>query len=316
VGDSTDDGDVLVFLARSIRDVAVGPVKSDAKWSLLSPELEAGNRSAAWKGDDRLFMVSERDLQPTAVLHDVALGAATAMDEIAAPVRRLSTTRGGTLVAIVDAHAGEPAALLVLTRSAARPQMVPDSSELARTAVDLRCEAADRCVILSDTAEGLRFHTLELPGMELASRGPCPPSHGCTVGTFSPSADATRVLVPTRDYKRLEWLAVDTGDVLAQAPVAPPGHEVGSATPIPGTDDVIATLTLDSSAVSTLPLYSLARLSPTAPPQILWRTAATYLRRPVLSPDGTHVALDAATFHTEAVLVEGAAQCRELPMPE
>jgi hypothetical protein len=124
------------------------------------------------------------------------------------------------------------------------------------------------------------------------------------------------VLVPTRDYKRLEWLAIDTGEVLEQGPIAPPGHEVGSATAIPGTNDVIATMTLDSSAVSTLPLYTLARLSTTEPPQTLWRTAATYLRRPVLSPDGTHVVLDAATFHTEAVLVEGAAQCRELPMPK
>jgi hypothetical protein len=194
--------------------------------------------------------------------------------------------------------------------------MVPGSSTLARGTVDLRCEAAMRCVILGDAGSGLRFHTLELATLELTERGPCPPSHGCTDGTFAPSADASRVLVPTRDYKRVQWLAVDNGEVVAQGPIAPPGHEVGSATPIAGTNDVIATMTLDSSAVSTLPLYSLARLSPTDPPVILWRSAATYLRRPVLSPDGTRVALDAATFHTEAVLLEGTAQCRELPMPD
>jgi len=316
LGDSTDDGEVLAFVARSIRDVAVGPVRSDASWSLLSPELEAGNRSAAWTGADRLAMVSERDLQPTAVLHELALGAASAIEGVAAPVRRLSTTRDGTLVAIVEPHAGAPAALWVLPPGAGKPQLVPESNELARGALDLRCEAENRCVALSEVDDALRFHVLELPTLALSARGPCPPSHGCTVGTFAPSADGTRVLVPTRDYKRLEWLAVDSGEVLAQAPVAPPGHEVGSAAPIPGTDDVIATLTLDSSAVSTLPLYTLARLSPTEPPQVLWRTAATYLRRPVLSPDGTRVALDAATFHTEAVLIEGAQGCRDLPLPE
>jgi tRNA A-37 threonylcarbamoyl transferase component Bud32 len=316
LGDATDDGNVLVFVARSIRDVAVGPVRSDASWSLLSPELEAGNRSASWLRGDRLALVSERDLQPTAVFHDLASGVSTTTDAITAPVRRVSTASDGTLVAIVEAHGSEPAAIVVMPPGGGRPQLVADASAVAAKAIDLRCESAMRCVVLTDAEDGQRFHVLELPGLELGARGPCPPSHGCTAGTFAPSSDATRVLVPTRDYKRLEWLAVDTGEVLAQGPVAPPGHEVGSGTPIPGSNDVIATMTLDSSAVSTLPLYSLARLSPDAPPQILWRTEATYLRRPVLSPDSTRVALDAATFHTEAVLVEGANRCRELPMPE
>jgi hypothetical protein len=169
-------------------------------------------------------------------------------------------------------------------------------------------------VILSDAGDGLRFHTLELRTLELVARAKCPASHGSTSGTFAPSADASRVLVPTRGYKRLEWLAIDTGEVLAQGPAGPAGYEVGSAAPIPGTSDVIATMTLDGSARSTLPSYVLARLSPTDPPTTLWTSATTYFRRPVLSPDGTRVALDGATFHTEAVLVEGAQRCRGLPM--
>jgi hypothetical protein len=59
----------------------------------------------------------------------------------------------------------------------------------------------------------------------------------------------------------------------------------------------------------------LARLSKREPPQVLWRTPATYLRRPVLDSDGSRVAVDAATFHTEAILLEGARHCRDLPVP-
>ncbi len=314
--DATDDGTVLVRMARSIRDVAVGPTWENAQWSLASPELEAMNRSAAWLGEGRIAMVSESDLRPTAVMQELASGDVEPVAAIAAPVRRLSTAHDGTLVAIVEAAGAEPPAVVVLPQGATVPRVVPDSTDVAKIAVDVRCDGARACVIVSETAEGAQFHTLTLPTGELVAQGRCPASHSCTTGTFAPSPDATRVLVPTRDFKRLEWLTTATGEVAAPAPAAPPGYEVGSAVAIPGTDDVIATMTLDSSARSSLPTYVIARLSPTEPPRTLWTSTATYFRRPVSSPDGSRVALDAATFHTEAVLIEGSDGCRTLRPPE
>jgi len=261
-------------------------------------------------------MVSEGDLRPAAVTLELAGAKVEPVAAISAPVRRLSTAKDGTIVAIIDAAGAEAPALVVLPQGATVPRVVPGSTDIARIAVDVRCDGASACVIVTETVDGAQFHTLTLPAGELVARGRCPASHSCTTGTFAPSSDATRVLVPTRDFKRLEWLTTATGEVAASAPAAPPGYEVGSAVAVPGTEDVIATMTLDSSAKSSSPTYVLARLSPTEPPRTLWTSTATYFRRPVSSPDGTRIALDAATFHTEAVLIEGSQTCKTLPLPE
>jgi len=310
LAEAADDGALLVTMARQIRDVGIAPIAPGGPpLRRLSPEIEAEYRGPAWIDEGTIATYSERDLRPTAAIHDIESGTVSTLDRLAAPLRRIAVARDRTIVAIVDPHDSERAAVVVLPDGGA-PVVVPDSDVVARGARDLRCDAGMRCVILSEVDGTLRFHSLDLPEPRLVARAECSPLHGCGEGTWAPSADGLEILLPTRDYQRLEWIDLDSGELVGHAPAAPEGYEVGSAAPLPGTDEVIATLTLDASSQAILPTYVLARLSPTEPPRTLWTSEAVYLRRPVASPDGTRVAIDVAAFHTEAMLVEGAAGCR------
>jgi hypothetical protein len=271
------------------------------------------NRGPTWLDDGTVAMYSERDVRPTAVRHTLDAGKVETIDRITAPLRRIASAPDGTIIAIVAADGGNAAALQIVHGDKVRT--VAGSAALGSTAVDLRCDMAGGCVIFGDEGSGERFFALTLPDGGLVTRTRCPATHVCERGTFAPSRDGGRVLVPARGHRRLDWIDLADGRVVEAGPSAPPGYEIGSGTPLPGTTDVIATLTLDATAQAELPQYQVVRITAHGETQPLWTSERTYFRRPMPSPDGQRIAVDAASFHHDAALLEGAVTCATLPDP-
>ncbi|MBX7082482.1 MAG: hypothetical protein K1X88_24975, partial [Nannocystaceae bacterium] len=318
----TDDHRGLFTVVREVEDVAAGRLGRADSWATLAPSRDAGNSSAAWLTRDRIAMWSDRDLQPTIVLDDLAGHTTLApLGSLGRP-RQVAVTADGTMVVTLARDETQPSRLAVMPPDASSFTVLPDRGTLASALVDLRCDGVDAprgCVgLLERDGQRLlvRFDAAIEAGAAVLHEAACPVDHLCLYGAFAPIDGGAAVVLPTADYRQLDRIVLDGGAIEPSGVAPPPGYDATGAAPVPGRPgELVVTLTANTAARGDVPTYLVALLAPGRASRTLWSSASTYSARPIVAPGGQRVAVDASVFHEEAMLLEGLSSCAQRADP-
>jgi hypothetical protein len=218
--------------------------------------------------------------------------------EIDADVTSLAHAGSDRLIAVVSRPSGSNA----LVVRGGDGKLVSEHDLPGDAVQSIRCHGEHWCALLRVAERNHRFDILDIPSMELTRGADCPSEVLCMSGRFSP-IDGGHLFVPAASLDSLHVLEPRTGTHVQSRHRIPDGAAIQSATRLLGSTDVLATLLFDEGSPHAR--YVLARLGEDASFEPLWGSDDTWVVGPVLSPDGSKVAVTGLEFHVEAALLAG-----------